>query len=72
VLNIFSPEVFIRNRDNAFGVANIYGLDGPGFEFWQWKKVLSSPEPSTQALEPKGHPTQWVKGFFLGGKASGE
>ena len=55
-------------QDSAVGIANRYGLDGPGIES-RWGGGRDSPHPSRPALGPgllyNGY---WV---FPGGKAAG-
>jgi hypothetical protein len=54
--------------DSVVGIANRYGLDGPGIESRWWRDFLHL---SRQALGPTEPPTQWVPGLFPGDKAAG-
>jgi hypothetical protein len=46
--------------DNSVGIANRYGMDGPGIEF-RWGRDF--PHPSRQDLGPIYPPIQWVPGL---------
>jgi hypothetical protein len=50
----------IVGRDSSVGIANRYGLDGPGIES-RWEHDF--PHPSTSALGPTQPPIQWVPGL---------
>jgi hypothetical protein len=52
-------------RDSSVGIANRYGLDGPGIECRWWRDFLN---PSRRALGPTNKPGCWV---FPVGKAAG-
>ena len=56
-----------RCRDSAVGIANRYGLDGPGIES-QCERDF--PPPSRPALELTQSPIQMVPRVFSGGKAA--
>jgi len=47
-------------RDNSFGIATHYGLDGPGIES-RWGRDF--PHLSRPALGPTQPPVQWVPGL---------
>jgi len=55
-------------RDSSAGIANCYGLDGPGIES-QWGRDF--PHPSRPALGPTQLPINWVSALFSLGKAAG-
>ena len=55
-------------RGSSFGIANRYGLDGPGIES-RWGRDF--PHLFRPALGPTQPPIQWVPGLFPGGKAAG-
>jgi len=55
-------------RDSSVGIANRYGLDGPGIEY---RRGRDFPQSSRLALGPTQLPIQWVTGPFPGGKAAG-
>ena len=50
-------------RDSSVGIANRYGLDGPGIESRQGRDY---PHPSRPALGPIQPPIQWVPGLSRG------
>ena len=52
--------------DSSVGIANCYGLVGPGIEC-RWGRDL--PHPSKPALEPTQLPIQWVPALFPRGVA---
>ena len=52
----------------SVGIANGYGLDGPGIES-QWGRDFL--RPYRQTLEPTQPPIQRVLDLFPGGKAAG-
>ena len=51
------------SRDSSVGIANRYGLDGPGIEF---RSGQHFPHPSRPDLGPTQIPTQWVPGLSRG------
>ena len=62
------PLLFRVGRDSSVGLATRYGLDGQGIES---RCGRDFPYPSRPTLGPTQPPTQWVQGFFRGGKAAG-
>ena len=50
-------------RYSSFGIATLYGLDGPGIESW-WERDFQ--HPSRPALGPIHSPVQWVLGLLRG------
>ena len=56
-------------QDSIVDIVTCYGLDGPGFEFWQGQEI-SSLKPSRLALVPTQSPIQRVLEFFPGCKAA--
>jgi len=50
-------------QDSSFGIAILYGLDGPGIES-RWEQGI--PHPSRPALGPTQPPIQWVLGLSRG------
>jgi len=54
----------IVGRDSSVGIANGYGLDGPGIEF-RWGRDF--PQLSRTALRPTQPRVQWAS-VFPGGK----
>jgi len=48
---------------SSVGIANGYGLDGPGIESW-WGRDI--PHLSRPVLGPKLLPVQWIPGFPRG------
>jgi len=50
-------------RDSSVGIANRYGLDGPGIES---RLGQDFPHPSRPALRPTQAPIQWLPGLSRG------
>jgi hypothetical protein len=63
-----SLPIWERSRDSSVGIANRYGIDGPGIESRWGRDFL---HPSRPALGPTQPPIQLVSGLFPGGKATG-
>jgi hypothetical protein len=55
-------------QDSAVGIANGYGLDGPGIEF-QWGRAFSAPFHTGSRTHPAFY--AMGTGSFPGGKAAG-
>jgi hypothetical protein len=51
------------NRDSVVGIANRYGLEGPGIEF-RWGRDF--PHLSRPAPRPTQSPVQWAPGLYRG------
>jgi len=47
-----------------------YRLDDMEFESWKWQEILFFSKSSRLPLEPTQPPTQWLSGFFPGGKVA--
>jgi hypothetical protein len=60
--------LYVEGPDNSVGIANRYGLDGPGIEP-RWERGF--PHPSRPAPGPTQPPIQLVPGLFSRGKAAG-
>jgi hypothetical protein len=58
-LGLMNVVVLFESRYSSVGIANGYGLDGPGIES-RWRQDL--PHPSIPALGPTQPSIQWVKG----------
>jgi len=54
---------------SSVGIANRYGLDGPGIEF-RWGRDLT--HKARPALRPMYPPIQWVPGLYRGGGGGGK
>ena len=54
--------------DSSVGIATLYGVDGPGFEY-QWERDFSHPSRTT--LWPTLFPAKMALGLFPRGKAAG-
>jgi len=59
-----------EGRDSSFGIANSYGIEGPGIES-RWRGGRDFPHPSRPDLRLIEPAVKWVSSIFSGGKTAG-
>jgi hypothetical protein len=52
IVYIYIYVCIYGNRDSVAGIANRYGLDGPGIEFIWWRDFLYQYKPALSSTQP--------------------